>query len=872
MSADGGFENGAGDRPVTPPSTQPTPLPPLPPAVRAVLDAAAWAAGTAAPWVSRTAARWTAAPADRFRTRLRDWSEHPARLIWTLLVSTALLSAVWPCIHYARGFWMHGMQWGFLVNHQNDYGEGPLFNQEVILYHLLFNHSDPAYRGVNMYQLGEQPPFGVGNYPPVFPLVAALVMHHVGLTFTAGRLVSTLSILGASILVGLIVWQGTGQILPGILSLGILVTMRSGIWSWGPYNRVDSLALFWSLLTVFLVLRYAGTRKVWWAVPVALLTIYTRQSMVDGILGAYGYLLVRDWRRALPVAAVTAAAGLGIFTALQIWTHGAFYLNTVVDNENAYNFGGALSAWHGFIQGEGRFAFPLAVAGAAAGLLGTGSILWPVWLLGSVFVFATIGKTGAASNYYFTLEAATAACAGLFIGRLRTFFRRAPFPLWPLELLIPGMVFVYVHGTPPKWLPARLPLVQQTAALVSGPSLASSPAAHFANTRFCKCWIQPANVSMINYLHTVDGPVMSLDFPDAVVVQGGHLMQWQPFEFSVAYNDRTWNPAPFVTAIRDRYYAVVISKGGLDGGIGGQTSAALNAEYHYDRTISGYRIYVRNSPPVPLPPPTPEPVPHPLPDLLHALAHLPVGLAQALLHLPQGAADPSGGGSAAGGGAAASTRAGGNCHAGTAVKVDAGFTLICLAYNEQVFGVSGRPSPSPCLDQGGNCLDPQDPAWPNKGAAGEARVGNDPFWMPATGGGRTALKSAINFGSEVDHSVTVPVPTGRYADLYFVGSAGNGPGVADITFDYAGGATDHTTQQIDDWCVVSLGTGASGTNAFLPQDRWDTSGNPTGPSCGVLEYHVRIPGASRTLSRIVFADDAANTDSFEPNILAVTLR
>ena len=838
--------------PAGPEPPAPRPLPPLPWPARATFSAVAWCA--------RTGARAASGPADRIRERVEDWGAHPARLVWTLLVSTALLAAVWPCIHYARGFWLHGMQWGFLVNQQNDYGEGPLFNQQVILYHLLFARGDPAYRGANMYQLGEHPPFTVGNYPPVFPLVAAIFMRFVGMTFEAGRLVSTLSILGASILVGLIVWQGTGQILPGILGFGILVTMRDGIWSWGPFNRVDSLALFWSMLTVFLVLRYAGTRKVWWAVPVAILTVYTRQSMVDGIFAAFCYLLVRDWRRAIPVAAVTAAAGLAVFVGLQVLTHGAFYLNTVVDNENAYGFSGALSAWRGFITGEGRFVFPLAVAGAAAGLLGTGNVLWPVWLAGSVFVFATIGKTGAASNYYFTLEAATAACAALFIGRLRTFFRRAPFPLWPIELLVPGMIFLYVHGTQPAWLPTRLPLVQRAMQLVVGPTLRGSPAADFANAHPSKSWRKPADQAMVDYLRTVQGPVLGIDFPWGVVVQGGHQLQWQPFEFSVASDDGTWTPAPFVDAINDRYYAIVVTQAGLGGYIGGaagnQISAALTANYRFARRVSSYSIYAADGPP-PAPPPTvPEPVPHPMPNLARALL-------RAVTHP----------GAVIGGVAATS---GPGCRSGAAVKVDAGFTMVCLAFNEQIFGVSGQASPAPCFDQGGTCLDPQDPAWPNRGAAGEAKVGGVPFWMPATGGGRSAVKSAVNFGPEQQDSPVVRVPAGKYSELYVIGSAGNGPGVADITFNYAapgGGAT--VEQKIDDWCAVSLGSPLSGSSAFLPQDRWDSTGSPTtpaNPGCGVLEYRVPIPGAGKTLSNIVFTDDASNASGFEPNILAVTLR
>lgn len=830
------------------------PLPPLHPAVRAAFSFAGWCART---W------RWAGARLAGPRAALEDWARRPARLVWTLLVSLTLLAAVWPCLHYARGFWLHGMQWGFLVNRQNDYGEGPLFNQEVILYHLLFARGDPTYRGAQIYQLGEHPPFTVGNYPPVFALTSAIVMHFVGMTFEAGRLVSTLSILGAAVLVGLIVWQGTGQILPAILGFGILITMRNGIWSWGPYNRVDSEALFWSMLTVFLVLRYAGTRKVWWAVPAAVLTVYTRQSMVDGVFAAYCFLLVRDFRRALAVGAVTIGVGFAIFVGMQIWTHGAFYLNTVVDNENAYSFGGALAAWHSFIGGEGRFAFPLAVAGAAAGLLGTGSILWPIWLLGSVFVFGTIGKTGAAANYYYTLEAATAACAALAVGRVRTFFRRAPFPLWPLELLLPGMLFFYVHGVDPAWLPPRLPLAQRALQLAQGESLRTSPAALFSNAKPSPAWKRPEDVAMVDYLEGVQGPVLGIDFPYGVVVQAGHQMQWQPFEYSVAYADGTWNPTPFIDAIDVRYYAVVITRSGLSGYMGGPAAGAitnaLQANYQYSRSISGYHIFTRVAPPAGPPPTVAETVPQPLHDVALALLHV-VTHPGAVLH----AAARAGEGLAAGSNP--------SCAIGGAVRRANGFTMLCLPFNEQVFGVAGQSSPAPCFDQSGNCLDPRASVWPHGGAAGPASVGGVLYWMPATGGGSHALKSALNFGPERGGKALVAVPRGRYSQLDFIGSGGNGPGVADITFHFAGGGTAAVKQRIDDWCAGSTGGPLIGSLAFLPSDRWSGSGSSTTPSCGVYAYHVPIPSGGRALTAISFVDDPSNASDFEPNVLAVTLR
>jgi len=776
--------------------------------------------------LGRVGAR-VAAGAGRFAEWVRawtgEWAKHPLRLTWTLLVSLALFSAVWPLVHAVHGWWMHAASWGYLVNHQNDYGEGPLFNQQVIMYHLLFNHGNPLYHGQNIYQLGEHPPFAVGNYPPVFQFVTAIFMHFYGLTFTAGRLVSSLSIVGAAILIGLIVWEGTRQVLPAILGGGLLITMSLGIWSWGPFNRVDSNALFWSMLTVWLAVRYAGTRKVWWVLPAAVLTIYTRQSMVDGILAAFCYMLVRDWRRGVWVGVATGAAILGVFVLLQIWTHGAFYLNTVVDNENAYSFGGALSNWHRFIAGEGRFLFPLAVAGAAAGLVGRGSVLWAIWLAGSVFVFATIGKTGAASNYYFTLEAATAACAALFVGRLRTFFRGAPFPVWPLELLLPGMLFLYVHGSPPKWLPARMPLVQQAMSLVGSYKVYESPAMRAAHLHFCKCWARPPEEGMVAYLRTVSGPVVAIDFPHAVSVQAGHQMQWQPFEFSVAYNDGTWNPAPFVAAIRDRYYAVIYGQqigGYIGGAASGEIDAALRAEYHYDRTISGYQIWLPNSPPGVAPPTISQQVPKPLPALGRAVVQHVEGLPLGMWHALTRRVDPP--------------------H----LKGVGAFTEVGILPQLNLIGVEqpGRAASDPQgFDGSGNFLSTKD--FPRAGTFNvSAPAGRVPFFIPQSG---STVRSLV----QLDGPTTVRLPAGRDTALWLLEGAANGPQRTAVTLRYASGPPGQSQVSFSDWCAAPV---ANETLAFRGPDRLDARGADVTPACGM--FAMRIPvDTTRALDAVSFA-------------------
>ncbi len=749
----------------------------------------------------------------------RQWTAHPVRLAWTLVVTAALLSAVWPLIHDARGFWVFAVHWGLFKDRQIDYGEGPLFNQEVILYHLLFDHGNPAYRGQTIYTLGEHPPFILGNYPPVFPLVGALFMRIFGMTFTAGRMVSTLSVYGAAILVGLIVWQGTGQVLPAILGGGVLITMPLGIGTWGPFNRVDSLALFWSMLTVFLVLRYAGTRKVWWAVPVALLTVYTRQSMVDGVFAAFCYLVVRDWRRSIAVGLVTIAAGLGLFVLLQILTHGAFYLNTVVDNENAFQWSVTLQSWHQFITHEGLFIFPLAVAGAAAGFFGTGSVLWAVWLAGSVFVFATIGKTGAAANYYYTLEAASAACAAIFVGRFRTFFRRAPFPLWPLELIMPATLFLFVHGSPPRWLPARLPLAQRAMQLVGSYTVASSPTAALS-TAPAPIDHQGPDTPMIDYLRTIQGHVLAIDFPHGVVPQSGHQMQWQPFEYSVAYADGTWNPAPFIAAIRDRYYAAVISRAALGGYISGpaaaEITAGIHAEYHYTTTISGYHIWLRNAPPTTAPPVVPQVVPHPLSALGHFLLLRTLGLPAAVWH------------------ALAAVRP----------LSTLGFTPVNIRADLNTIGVEtpGVPALVPTgFDGSGNFLSTAADFPPAGGFSVRADGYTVPFDIPPSG---SDIRSVWRFFTPA----SIPLPRARDSALWLLVTGVNLTQQSRMTLQYTSGPPSTQVVSFTDWC---LAPDAAETVAFRGATRLNAQGQVEAPACGMFAVRLATD-PHRVLERVLF--------------------
>ncbi len=753
-------------------------------------------------------------------------ASRPLRLIWTLLISLAYIAAAHPLLAYDHAFWLHASTW-FHANYQVDYGEGPLFNQEVMLLH-----------GRSFYSLDQRPPFIVGNYPPVFPAVAALFMRFYGPTFTAGRLVSSLAIAGSAILVGLIVWQATGQAIAAWIAGGLLPTMP-GIYSWGPFNRVDSLALFFSLLTVWVVLRYAGTRRVWWAVPCALLTVYTRQSMVDGIFAAYVYLLWRDWRRGLSVGLATAAGIFAAFVGLQVWTHGAFYVNAVVDNENAWNFGTVVGNWHGWMGGSGRFMVRLGLGGAALGLAGAGGLLWPVWLAASVAVFATIGKVGAAINYFFPLYAAAAACLGVLVGRVRRLTDRAPWPLWPLELLLPAMLFVFIHGQPPRWA-RHVPFAGQALARMGPFTLRQSPTAAGGRANDLGPH-NPGNVAMAHALAAIHGPVLGLDFPWGVAVQAGHTMQWQPFELGTVHTDGHWNAAPFLRSIDGDYYAAVFFRnlgqvnGYLGGPLGTQVQSAVRAHYHFSRSVAGFQIW---RPDLPggvghFTPARTAPAPRPLAQLG---AFLTGGLwtsawhALLSLHIPIGSGAP--------------------------VAQSVGPYREISLYRQ--FNVAAIGSPGAAqqrgYDGGGNTFPPS--LLPAPGShTFHAGIWQVPFLLPRGGSDR---RSALGLAA----GARIALPAQRDRAVWLLESGVNGPQRVGVSLVYAGGQRVRRTVTFSDWCMPPT---PPQVRVLTARYRLGPAGQRTSPACGLDALRLTA-NQRQVLSALDFAA------SPNARVVAITLQ
>jgi 4-amino-4-deoxy-L-arabinose transferase-like glycosyltransferase len=130
-------------------------------------------------------------------------------------------------------------------------------------------------------------PYTVGNYPPVYPLLCTPFTFFFGEIHFIGRFISILSILLTGYLIYRITYQLTGEKYSAILS-GLFPFSVHYVYRWAVYNRVDMLALLFSLWGLYLIFRQS--KPVWVAALLFLLGIYTKPVMVAAPIAAFLYL------------------------------------------------------------------------------------------------------------------------------------------------------------------------------------------------------------------------------------------------------------------------------------------------------------------------------------------------------------------------------------------------------------------------------------------------------------------------------------------------------------------------------------------------------------------------------------------------------
>lgn len=302
---------------------------------------------------------------------------------------------------------------------------------------LMLAHDGTLYYDLNQY------PYTVSGYMPVFySLCAGLIKLGIP-AFAASRLIT---------MAGFLLLIATGYRLAFLYTedrllawiAALLIGCNPLTFLWSEIGQVDILAVSFSALAFYHFSRYyvRGEPALTRATAIALLALFTKQTMIAVPVAMFLLLWFRDRKKALLFGAVFAGIGGGAVLAINTALHGRLIQDTVKANMNP------VSWWKLLVQGE--FVIMLSgcsifiVAVSLGRLLRGNAIALCVYAASSALVFLmTAGKVGSDSNYQLEMAVALAITATVGLHRLdflRLYF--AGSKRWVTLLLLPVAVSI----------------------------------------------------------------------------------------------------------------------------------------------------------------------------------------------------------------------------------------------------------------------------------------------------------------------------------------------------------------------------------------------------------------------------------------------
>ncbi len=375
--------------------------------------------------------------------------------------------------------------------------------------------------GEALYEDPSVAPYAINMYAPAaMYAMAALIRGGVD-GFTAGRLLSLVSVIGIALIVVLTGWPRTGWV---ALAVGLLYLLHPIQWPWSLVIRPDEPALLLAIAGIALL---TVDNRRWW-LPAALLlaaSLLTKQSSIAAPVAAGCWLMFVNWRRAMAFAAVYAGAVGTAVLLLQWRTGGLFLLHVAVANDHPFSWSRVLAMYHRF-----TLTNPL-VVGMLVVLLSV--VVWRRrWSLPAVYAFTSagvamaVGRLGASLNHFLEPVAAIALLAACEFP-VEFFDRKRPVRMAIAALLAASFALTAAASLIDQWR------AHQTARAMV-----------------------PVHNRLVEAVAAVDGPVVSDDA--AAVVGAGKRVHIRPFIMSQLAQRGRWDQTPFLDEIRHREIGMII--------------------------------------------------------------------------------------------------------------------------------------------------------------------------------------------------------------------------------------------------------------------------------------------------------------------------
>jgi hypothetical protein len=188
-------------------------------------------------------------------------------------------------------------------------------------------------RGQSIYHSIETPPFTFSVYPPLYYALVALLLKVFGLNYLPAKLLSLVA--GCSTVYALMRLKRKWNKTIGLWVVCLLFLIPAFL-----YNllrcHVQMLAVALSIWSLVFFLRNRKMETLLVSPLLAVLALYTKQTQIALPLGMALYLAFKNRRWLLPYLSVFIGGALIPFLALQTFTHGTFWLDTVILAELSY--------------------------------------------------------------------------------------------------------------------------------------------------------------------------------------------------------------------------------------------------------------------------------------------------------------------------------------------------------------------------------------------------------------------------------------------------------------------------------------------------------------------------------------------------------
>ena len=294
------------------------------------------------------------------------------------------------------------------------------------------------------------PPYLTMVYGVGYPMMLAPLVKIFGSDLWVGRTFTFIAGLITCWLLYLIVKHLTGKKTYGLLAA--LLPMTQFIFrDWSVMARVDMTAVMFSLLGVYLVIRWKDSKWVYLAVIPFIIAMMTKITAVAGLFAVLVYFLIHN-RKKLLIFGGWLVAGLAVVITPLMIISGGTYLNHIItyentiNNFNVANFSSLLTTFlcTGFILVIGSFVY---LAGK-----------WKDYHIVGLYFLAAFGigmagtfRIGSADVYYLETIVAGSICTVLALPAILDYFKNNVKWFWTVVACV-AVVFSLVYIPKPHYM------------------------------------------------------------------------------------------------------------------------------------------------------------------------------------------------------------------------------------------------------------------------------------------------------------------------------------------------------------------------------------------------------------------------------------